>query len=159
MSIQPVGSIGWVNLLMTWLKRSDMEKIQTALESTLESVDKAESLVLREAEKLGFDEDEAHQIGMAVRECTVNAVVHGNRYSKNKKVHLEIERSATRLIVTIGDEGAGFDFESIPDPTSPENLLRQSGRGLLLIRAFMDEVDLRVRPGGGTEVRLVKQKT
>lgn len=144
---------------MAWLKRSDMEKIQTALESTLESVDKAENLVIEEANKLGFDEDEAHQIGMAIRECTVNAVVHGNRYSKNKKIHLEIERSATNLIVTIRDEGAGFDLTSIPDPTSPENLLRQSGRGLLLIRAFMDEVDLRPAPGGGTEVRLVKRKT
>ncbi len=70
---------------MAWLKRGDMEKIQTTLESTLESVDKAESLVLQEAGKLGFDEDEAHQIGMAVRECMVNAVVHGNRYSKDKR--------------------------------------------------------------------------
>ena len=148
-----------MSFLMAWLKRTDMEKIQTALESTLDSVDKAENLVIREAGKLGFDEDEAHQIGMAVRECTVNAVVHGNRYSKNKKVHLEIERSTASLIVTIGDEGSGFDLNSIPDPTSPENLLRQSGRGLLLIRAFMDEVDLHPRPGGGTEVRLVKQKT
>lgn len=144
---------------MAWLKRSDMEKIQTTLESALESVDKAESLVLQEAGKLGFEEDEAHQIGMAVRECTVNAVVHGNRYSKNKKVHLDIERSNTNLIVTIGDEGGGFDLTSIPDPLSPENLLRQSGRGLLLIRAFMDEFDVRPRPGGGTEVRLVKNKT
>lgn len=144
---------------MAWLKRSDMEKIQTTLESTLESVDKAESLVLQEAIKLGFDEDEAHQIGMAVRECTVNAVVHGNRYSKNKKVHLDIERTATSLIVTIGDEGAGFDLSSIPDPLSPENLLRQSGRGLLLIRAFMDDFDIHPRPGGGTEVRLVKNRT
>jgi serine/threonine-protein kinase RsbW len=143
---------------MAWLKRSDMEKIQTTLESTLESVDKAESLALQEAGKLGFDEDEAHQIGMAVRECTVNAVVHGNRYSKNKKVHLDIERSATSLIVTIGDEGGGFDLSSIPDPLSPENLLRQSGRGLLLIRAFMDDFDIHPRPGGGTEVRLVKNK-
>lgn len=143
---------------MAWLKRSDMEKIQTTLESTLESVDKAESLVLQEAGKLGFEEDEAHQIGMAVRECTVNAVVHGNRYSKNKKVHLDIERGNSSLIVTIGDEGSGFDLNSIPDPLSPENLLRQSGRGLLLIRAFMDEFDVRPRPGGGTEVRLVKNK-
>jgi serine/threonine-protein kinase RsbW len=133
-----------------------MEKLQTTLDSVLESVDKAEEFVIQEAGKIGFDEDEQHQIGMAVRECTVNAVVHGNRYSKTKKVHLDIERSGGALTVTIGDEGDGFDLSSLPDPLAPENLLRQSGRGLLLIRTFMDDFDLHPRPGGGTEVRLVK---
>jgi serine/threonine-protein kinase RsbW len=136
-----------------------MEKIQTLLESKLQSVDKAEELVMSEAGKAGFDEDDQHQIGMAVRECMVNAVVHGNRYSSHKHVHLEIERSDTGLTVTVGDEGEGFDLSSLPDPLAPENLLRQSGRGLLLIRAFMDEFDLHPRPGGGTEVRLVKKLT
>ena len=136
-----------------------MEKIQTLLESKLQSVDKAEELVMSEAAKAGFDEDDQHQIGMAVRECMVNAVVHGNAYSSHKRVHLEIERSATGLAVTIGDEGEGFDLSSLPDPLAPENLLRQSGRGLLLIRAFMDGFDLHPRPGGGTEVRLVKNLT
>jgi serine/threonine-protein kinase RsbW len=72
---------------------------------------------------------------------------------------LEIERSDTSLTVIIGDEGEGFDLSSLPDPLAPENLLRQSGRGLLLIRAFMDEFDLHPRTGGGTEVRLVKNLT
>jgi len=133
-----------------------MEKVQATLDSVLESVDKAEDFVIQEAGKAGFDEDEQHQIGMAVRECAVNAVVHGNRYSKTKKVHLDIERSSAALTVTIGDEGEGFDLNSLPDPLAPENLLRQSGRGLLLIRTFMDDFDLHPRPGGGTEVRLVK---
>jgi serine/threonine-protein kinase RsbW len=133
-----------------------MEKLQTTLESTLQSVDHAEELVMLEAGKAGFDEDGQHQIGMAVRECAVNAVVHGNRYNKNKKVHLDVERTATGITVVIGDEGEGFDVNSIADPLAPENLLKQSGRGLLLIRAFMDEFDMHPRPGGGTEVRLVK---
>jgi serine/threonine-protein kinase RsbW len=136
-----------------------MEKTQTTLDSTLESVDTAEDLVVREAEAAGFDEDEQHQIGMSLRECMVNAVVHGNRYSSKKKVHLDIERTGDGLIITIGDEGEGFELSSLPDPLAPENLLRQSGRGLLLIRAFMDEFDLHPRPGGGTEVRLVKKLT
>ncbi len=133
-----------------------METIQTTLDSTLETADKAEELVLKEAGKLGLEEDEQHQIGMAVRECTVNAVVHGNRYNKKKRVHLQIQRSETDFIVTIGDEGEGFDVNSLPDPLAPENLLRQSGRGLMLARAFMDDFDMHPRPGGGTEVRLVK---
>jgi serine/threonine-protein kinase RsbW len=133
-----------------------MEKLQTTLESTLESVDEAEELVIREAGKAGFDDDGQHQIGMAVRECAVNAVVHGNRYNRKKKVHLDIERTTTGMTVTIGDEGEGFDVSSIADPLAPENLLKQSGRGILLIRAFMDEFDMHPRAGGGTEVRLVK---
>ena len=135
-----------------------MDKTHETLASTLESVDKAEELAMREARLLGIDEDELQQFGMAVRECMVNAVVHGNRYSRNKKVHLDIERSEEQLLVTIGDEGAGFDMNSLPDPLAPENLMRQSGRGLLLMRAFVDEFDLHSRPGGGTEVRLVKNR-
>jgi serine/threonine-protein kinase RsbW len=133
-----------------------MEKLQTTLESTLQSVDQAEELVMREAGKAGFDDDGQHQIGMAVRECAVNAVVHGNRYNSNKRIHLDVERTAGGITVVIGDEGAGFDVNSIADPLAEENLLKQSGRGLLLVRAFMDEFDMHPRPGGGTEVRIVK---
>ena len=129
---------------------------ETQLDSTLKSVDEAEAIVLRASKQLGFDEDDQHQIGMAVRECMVNAVVHGNRYSAHKKVHLAVSAVSGGIAVTIGDEGAGFDVGSLPDPLAPENLLRQSGRGILLIRAFMDEFDLHPRAGGGTEVRLVK---
>lgn len=133
-----------------------MEKEQLTLESTLQSVDEAETVALREAEKAGFEEDDQQQIGIAVRECMVNAVVHGNRYNKKKKVHLDIEPSTTGLTVVIGDEGEGFDVNSLPDPLSPDNLLRQSGRGLLLVRAFMDDFQVQPRPGGGTEVRIRK---
>ena len=134
-----------------------MEKIQATLDSTLESVDQAESMVMQAAGAIGFQEDDQHQIAMAIRECMVNAVVHGNRYSKHKKVHLAVEPSPDSLVVTIGDEGEGFDINSLQDPLAPENLLRQSGRGLLLIRAFMDDFDLHPRSGGGTEVRLIKK--
>lgn len=129
---------------------------QEQLDSTLKSVDKAEAIVMKAARKFGFGDDDQHQIGMAVRECMVNAVVHGNRYSAHKKVHLAIGSRRDSMVITIGDEGGGFDLSSLPDPLAPENLLRQSGRGILLIRAFMDEFDLHPRAGGGTEVRLVK---
>jgi serine/threonine-protein kinase RsbW len=144
-------------LIMASPESGKMEKTQTTLDSTLESVDKAEVIAIEEARKVGFGEDERDQVGMAVRECVVNAVVHGNRYSKNKKVHLDIERSEEYLTFTVGDEGQGFDLSSLPDPLAPENLLRQSGRGIMLIRAFMDDFDLHPRLGGGTEVRLSKK--
>lgn len=130
--------------------------METQLDSTLESVDEAENVVVRMAGQAGLEEDDLHALGMAVREAAVNAVVHGNRYNARKKVHLKVSRSPERLLVLIADEGEGFALDSIADPLAPENLLRQSGRGLLLIRAFVDEFEILRRQPRGTEVRLVK---
>ena len=130
--------------------------VEHVLDSTLESVDTAEQAVLREAEKLGFDEDDMHKIGMSVRESMVNAVVHGNRYNARKKVKLTISRAPESLSVIIADEGEGFDMTSLPDPLADENLLRHSGRGLLLMQAFMDEFQIRATEPKGTEVKMVK---
>lgn len=135
---------------------AEARTVDQVLDSTLESVDVAEEAVLREAQELGFDEDELHRIGMSVRECMVNAVVHGNRYNARKKVRLTITRAPDRLVIVIADEGEGFDLSSLPDPLANENLLRHSGRGLLLIQAFMDEFQMRPREPKGTEVKMVK---
>lgn len=132
------------------------ETISEVLASTLESVDFAEAAVLREAAELGFDEDDLHKIGIAVRECMVNAVVHGNRYNSRKKVHLTISRTADRLEIVVADEGDHFDVSNLPDPLAEENLMRQSGRGLLMMQAFMDEFQVRPTQPQGTEVILVK---
>src|SRR5688572_6834803 len=112
------------------------------LDSSLESVDAAEASVLQIAEAARFEKDELHQLGMAVREAMVNAVVHGNKYNARKKVHLEAAQSEGRLRVSITDQGSGFDPKSLPDPLAQENLLRQSGRGILLIQAFVDEFSI-----------------
>ena len=72
---------------------AEARTVDLVLDSTLESVDTAEEAVLREAQELGFDEDDMHRIGMSVRECMVNAVVHGNRYNARKKVHVTITRT------------------------------------------------------------------
>jgi len=130
--------------------------IEHTFSSTLESVDEAEEIVLKEATGLGFDTDDQHKIGISIRECMVNAVVHGNRYNNKKKVHLTVSRSPGTLEVRIGDEGEFFDRSKLPDPLADENLLRHSGRGLLLMQAFMDEFQVRPREPNGTEVKLVK---
>jgi serine/threonine-protein kinase RsbW len=130
--------------------------VDLVLDSTLDSVDIAEETVLKEAQELGFDEDDLHKIGMSVRECMVNAVVHGNRYNARKKVHLMVSRTSDRLTIVIQDEGDGFEMTGLPDPLANENLLRHSGRGLLLIQAFMDEFQIGPRQPKGTEVKMVK---
>ncbi len=126
------------------------------LDSTLDSVELAETAILKEAKAVGFQEEQLHQLGLAVRETMVNAVVHGNRYSARKKVHVTVIKAADRLTIVIADEGDGFDPSSIPNPLAEENLLRQSGRGLLLIQAFVDEFEVRPGQSRGTEIRMVK---
>jgi len=129
--------------------------------STLESVDLAEDEILKAAEQAGFDEDERHRIGMAVRECMVNAVVHGNRYNRNKRVHVSVsveksEPASPRFTIRITDQGEGFEVHDVPDPLHDTNLLRHSGRGLFLMGAFMDDMKVRKVSPAGTEVTLVK---
>jgi len=127
--------------------------------STLESVDIAEAEILKAAEDAGFDEDERHRIGMAVRECMVNAVVHGNRYNRNKKVHVQvsIDQPAATFTILLTDQGEGFEMNEVPDPLHDTNLLRHSGRGLFLMGAFMDDMKVRKLTPAGTEVTLVKK--
>ena len=122
----------------------------------MDSVDAAEEAAVTFASQNGLDEDSVHQLGMAVRESMVNAVVHGNRYNANKKVHFALQALADRVVVTIGDEGEGFDPSRLPDPLAEENLLRQSGRGILLMQAFVDNFEIYARQPRGTEVRLTK---
>jgi len=136
--------------------RHEAETVERSLDSTLESVDHAEEITVSLAKKAGFDEDDLIKIGMAVRESMVNAVVHGNRYNANKKVRFWVSKNSEKLTVRIADEGEGFDVKDLPDPLAPENLFRSSGRGIFLIRTFMDECEIRRLEPGGTEVTLVK---
>jgi serine/threonine-protein kinase RsbW len=92
---------------------------------------------------------------MAVREATVNAILHGNHYDATKRMTLCFESTPNTLTITVSDEGSGLDTFVLPDPLAPENLLKQSGRGIFLIRAFMDEVHFRaISPG--TEITMIK---
>ena len=128
------------------------------LESSLDSVDSCEERAKLLADQVGFPEEDSYQIGYAVREAMVNAVVHGNRYNARKKVHFEVRRTDSTLTIRIGDEGDGFERKEVADPLAEENLLKFSGRGLLLIEAFMDEFVTEPRSPRGTQVTLVKRK-
>ncbi len=131
------------------------QTVSYTLDSTLETVDHAEEKASRIATELGFAEDEVMQISMAVREGAVNAVLHGNAYAPDKKVVLAFERTAEDLVITIRDEGRGINLSEIPNPLAPENLLKTSGRGIFLMRSFMDVVEIRPSQTG-TEVKLIK---
>jgi serine/threonine-protein kinase RsbW len=131
------------------------DRVSYTLDSSLETIDRAEEKATRIATELGFGEDEVMQISMAVREAAVNAVLHGNAYAPDKKVTLEFERTGGDLIITIRDQGKGLDLSKIPNPLAPENLLKTSGRGIFLMRSFMDVVEIRPSQTG-TELKLIK---
>lgn len=141
---------------LTLLNR--METVNQTLESTLASIDVAETIVFEVAKRAGFTGLALSRIGLAVREITTNAIIHGNRYDLSKKIFAAVSRTPARL-VTIADQGSGFDPTSVCDPRSPEALLRPSGRGLYLARVFMDELHVRRGDLGGTAVALVKYVT
>ena len=132
-------------------------RVSLTLESTLASVATVEETALEFAESAGFDADTASNVAMVVREAVVNAIIHGNRYDLTKHVTATFETTAEALTIRVTDEGEGIDTGKIPDPLAPENLLRSSGRGVFLMRAFMDEVRIRtLQPG--TEIALVKRR-
>jgi serine/threonine-protein kinase RsbW len=136
---------------------ADTQRIEITLETLLDSVDLSESIVMRIAEASGFGEEDIHKIGMAVREGVINAYNYGNQQNRAKKIHLTIELSPESMTVLVEDEGKGFVLHEVPDPLAEENLLRTSGRGLFLMRAFMDDFHVRPGPGGGAELVMVKK--
>ena len=131
------------------------ERLHLTLESTTESVNQIEAAADRLAAEAGLDEDERFHVSVAAREAAVNAVLHGNKYDPAKQVAASFEIACGALVITIADQGKGLDPETIPDPLAPENLLRGSGRGIFIMRSFMDEVHFRqLHPG--LELTLVK---
>jgi len=130
-------------------------RVSYTLDSTLETVNNAEETASRMATEAGFDEEEIMKISMAVREAAVNAVLHGNAYDPNKKVTLAFERTPDDLVIVIRDQGKGLDESKIPDPLAPDNLMNTSGRGIFLIRSFMDVVEIHPSQTG-TELKMIK---
>jgi serine/threonine-protein kinase RsbW len=126
------------------------------LDSTKESINRVESDALEVARTSGFRETIVEQICLAVHEIMINAVVHGNGCSAHKKVVVTISRAPHKLKIIIADEGEGFDPDHLPDPLCPEGLVRGSGRGVYLARAFMDEFSVQRDPAGWTTVSMAK---
>lgn len=91
---------------------------------------------------------------LSITEATTNAIIHGNKSDPKKIVTIDVVKTNSKLIIKIKDQGAGFNPEKVPDPTEPENLLKDSGRGLYLMRIYMDEITYNIN-SSGTETILV----
>lgn len=106
------------------------------------------------AKDLRIDDDKIPGIILAVTEATTNAIIHANKSEINKLVKIAAFIENNSLVIKIKDEGKGFDPSKIPDPTAPENLLKDSGRGIYLMKVYMDELKYEVQPDG-TETILI----
>jgi len=106
-------------------------------------------------EQLGLSEDEIDDITIAVTEAVNNAIQHGNKYNESKAIEISYKNEKEKIIVYVKDNGVGFEIDKISDPRVNENLLKDSGRGILIMKSLMDDVVV-TSDNHGTEVQLVK---
>ena len=128
--------------------------------SSLEILDLVQSISEHMSRMAGLDDEALHWVGVAVRESVINAVKHGNCNDPGKRVRLEfslLPRETAGVRIAVRDEGCGFDPATLPDPLAPANLLKSSGRGIFLIRNFMDELNFEQTDDGATEVVMIKR--
>ncbi len=132
-------------------------RIEVTMETLLDSVALAEGITERVARAAGFNDDDCLKIGMSVREGVINAFRYGNEEQRHKKIQLNFEVKDDKFVVHILDQGRGFDLRQVPDPLAEENLLKTSGRGIFLMRTFMDEFEVRRTLEGGAELIMTKK--
>lgn len=128
------------------------------IKSERDEIKRVEEILKRINQSLHFPEDKFINLLIAVSEALVNAIVHGNHLDTLKKVFLNISYNDNFITVRVQDEGGGFDASQIPDPTLDENLLREHGRGLFIIKSLVDKCSVNTT-SNGTEVILTIYKT
>lgn len=131
--------------------------VEMRLETAWQTIDLAQAVTERVAESSGFEEDDIHKIAMSVREGIINALHYGNKMQRGKTVYLDFVFEPERLVIRMTDEGAGFEVKEVDDPLSEDNLLKTSGRGLLIVQAFMDDMHVGPGPNGGAELMMAKR--
>ena len=133
------------------------QKVEISFPSLVEYLNLIHTVTDEMARLAGFDGDESLNISLAVREAATNALIHGNERDASKFVRVSYGIQNGTLEVDIKDEGTGFDPGKVADPRDPSNVARTSGRGIFLMRSFMDEVTFQKGNASGMEVRLIKK--
>ena len=135
--------------------------IRLEFTSAFEMLDFVQVVSDHVARAVGLDDDSLHWVSVAIRESVINAIKHGNQNDATKHVFVEFQTAehaaVPELLIRVRDQGPGFDPEQVANPLDPENLLKSSGRGIFLIRSFMDDVQLQRAPEGGMEIRMIKR--
>lgn len=130
-----------------------------SLESRFESIEIAERALIDLFVESGLGGDEEYWILTALREAIANAIRHGHYGRPEESVRVDYRIQADHVVITVIDQGEGFDPAVIPDPRDAENLLKPCGRGIFYMRRFMDSVTFRPGPGGGTMVSMDRKLT
>jgi len=117
-----------------------MNPLKLKIPSLPENIRIVESFIDQAKENFRFDDDIYGNIMIAITESVNNAIMHGNKNDKQKNVHLSLEVNERNIAFVVEDEGEGFKYDDLPDPTAPENIEKPGGRGIFLIRHLADEV-------------------
>ncbi len=129
-----------------------MNNIKIEIPSLPENIRIVESFIDNAKERFHLDDDIYGNIMIAVTEAVNNAILHGNHKDRDKNVLLQLVLMENNLLFTVQDEGSGFDYQQLPDPTAPENISKPGGRGIFLMKNLCDEVKFLDR---GRKVELV----
>lgn len=133
---------------------SNGDVLRFTIPSDNEHMRQVQTKILDELTTIGFNSHSHFAVKLALEEALINAIKHGNKLDRNKKVEIEAKISPDLVEITIEDEGPGFDRSSVPDPTEEENLEKCSGRGILLMEAYMNSVKWSNK---GRRVKMVKR--
>ena len=133
------------------------KSFELTIPSRLDEMVTVHALVGEAVKEYKLGDELAHWIELTISESMINAIQHGNKSDPTKEASLKISSDGEMIEIIVEDEGRGFTFDNVADPTDGANLLKPSGRGILIIRSFMDEVVLSEREGGGSRLRMVKK--
>ena len=134
-------------------------KYSLEIESDPNNLITVEEFVNYFAKDLGVSDERMNGLLLSVTEATTNAIIHGNKCNLDKKVYINVLVEDKNIIIKVRDEGDGFDPSSIPDPTEPQNLLKDSGRGVYLMKVYMDDLKYNATPNGMETVLVLKLET
>ena len=130
--------------------------LHLSIPSSYDATERVAAMIEQVGGQVGISEDDKVDLMISVMEAVNNAIQHGNQEDETKQVHIRIEAEPGKVVCWVRDEGQGFNPKKVPDPLSPPNLLNPSGRGILMMREFMDNVEFSAE-GSGTSVRMSKQ--
>jgi serine/threonine-protein kinase RsbW len=126
------------------------------IESNPDLLPELDDFILNIAKEAGLDSDQTNSLSLSFSEAVSNSILHGNKCDPNKKVKIKVELNSSNLIITIKDEGKGFDIESVPDPTKPENILKDSGRGIHIMKSYLSDLRYNFTSDGTETILAIK---
>jgi serine/threonine-protein kinase RsbW len=115
-----------------------------------------EEFVLKSIKHLSLSDTQMNQLTSSVAEASSNCIIHGNKEDISKNIEVEIEIDDEKIVVKLTDEGKGFDVDKVPDPTLPENILKDSGRGIHIMRSFLTELKYNFTDKGTETILIFK---